>query len=135
MFYIPSTLWLGGLSMGRFVGICLVLVSTPALAAGFPVPAAYGTLSACAAFAAGGGQAIVKGDDMSAVLVTPDAIVAAGLICPSDQARVEGGKVVAQCTVTPHQPFTLTATIKEDASARIAKYWVGNASFTLARCD
>jgi hypothetical protein len=121
--------------MGHFVGICLVLVGTPALAAGFPVTTAYGTPSACAAFAAGGVQSIVKGDDMSAVLVTPDAIVAAGLTCPSDQAHVEGSKVVAQCTVAPDQPFTLTATIEEDASARIAKYSVGNASFTLARCD
>jgi hypothetical protein len=121
--------------MSRVLTVCLSLASTPALAAQFPVTAAYGTPSACVALAELGMQAIVNGDDLNAVLITPTDIAAAGLTCQSDNAKVNGANVVAACIATPDQPFTLTATIEEDARKGVVKYIAGRATVTLKRCD
>jgi len=132
---LPRGAALGVRSMGRLLGFCLILASTTAFAAGFPVAAAYGTASACAAFLEGGVHAVVTGDDLSAILVTPIEVAAAGLTCSADKAQVDGVKVVAACTVAPDQPFTLTATIEENASAGIVKYSAGEVTVTLKRCN
>jgi hypothetical protein len=121
--------------MSCFLAMCLVLVSTAARAGHFPVTAAYGTASACAAFAEGGIQAVETGDDVSAILITRSEVAAAGLVCPADKAEVKGTKVTAACTLGQDQPFKLVATIEEDATARTVKYSSGVATVILNRCD
>ena len=108
--------------MSRFIALCLVAVSTVARAGHFPVTAAYGTPSACAAFAEGGIQAVETGDDVSAILVTRTDLAAVGLTCPADKADVKGTKVTAACTLAQDQPFKLVATIEENAPAKTVKY-------------
>lgn len=121
--------------MSSLLAFCFVLASTAALARDFPVTAAYGTPSACAAFAEGGIQAVETGDDVSAILVTPSEVAAAGLICPADKAEVKGTKVTAACTLGQDQPFKLVATIEENAPAKIVKYLSGVITVVLNRCD
>jgi hypothetical protein len=121
--------------MSRFLVFCFMLVSTAARAGHFPVTVAYGTPSACAAFAEGGIQAVETGDDVSAILVTPSDLAAAGLVCPADKADVNGTKVTAACTLGQDQPFKLVATIEENAPAKTAKYSSGVATVILNRCD
>jgi hypothetical protein len=119
----------------RFLALCLIAVSTVARAGHFPVTAAYGTPSACAAFAEGGIQAVETGDDVSAILVTPSDVAAVGLTCPADKADVKGTKVTAACTLAQDQPFKLVATIEENAPAKTVKYSSGLATVILNRCD
>ena len=121
--------------MSRVLAFCLIVVSTAARAGHFPVTAPYGTASACAAFAEGGIQAVEIGDDVSAILVTPNEVAAAGLICPADKAEVRGTKVSAACTLGQDEPFKLVATIEENAPAKTVKYSSGVATVILNRCN
>ena len=114
---------------------CLVLLSTAARAGQFPVSAAYGTPSACAAFAQGGVQAVEAGDDVSAMLVTPNELAAAGLKCPADKAQVKGIRVTVECVLAGDQPFQLTARIDENAAAKTVTYSSARATAILGRCD
>jgi hypothetical protein len=121
--------------MSCFLAICLVLVSTAAHAGHFPVTAAYGTASACAAFAESGVQAVEAGDDVGAILVTPSEVAAAGLRCPADKAEVSGTKVTAACTLGQDQPFKLDATIDENTRTKTVRYSSETASVILNRCE
>jgi hypothetical protein len=104
--------------MSRFLVCCFILVNTAAGAQIFPVTAPYGTASACAVFAEGGAQAVETGEDVSAILVTPTEVAAAGLRCASDKAEVKGTKVTAACTLGQDQPFKLDATIEENTRTK-----------------
>jgi len=120
--------------MTCFLAFSLVLVSTAAVAGQFPVTAAYGTPSACVAFEQNGIQAVESSDDVSAILITPKEFAAAGLSCPADQADIREGKVIAKCTIGESEPFTLSATIRENAGAGTAEYSSQTARVTLNRC-
>jgi hypothetical protein len=120
--------------MTCFLVFSLVLLSSAAIAGEFPVTAAYGTPSGCAAFEQSGIRAVESGDDVSAILITPKEIAASGLTCPADQADVREGKVIAKCTVGESEPFTLAATIEENAGAGTAEYSSQTARVTLNRC-
>ena len=120
--------------MTCFLAFSLVLVSTAAVAGQFPVTAAYGTPSACVAFEQNGIQAVESSDDVSAILITPKEFAAAGLSCPADQADRLEGKVIAKCTIGESEPFTLSATIHENAGAGTAEYSSQTARVTLNRC-
>jgi hypothetical protein len=114
---------------------CLLLLSTTARAGEFPVTGAYGTPSACAAFARGGAQAVEAGDDVGAVLITPSELAAAGLKCPADKAQVKGIRVTVECVLAGDQPFELTARIDENAIAKTVTYSSSIATAILGRCD
>jgi hypothetical protein len=83
----------------------VILVATAARAGDFPVTAAYGTASACAAFAQGGVQAVEAGQDVDAVLITPKELAAAGLSCAAEKAHVKGISVTAECVLAGGEPF------------------------------
>ncbi len=121
--------------MSRFLAASLIVVSTAARAGDFPVTAAYGTPSACAAYAQGGVQSIEAGDDVSAVLITPNELAAAGLSCPADKAQVEGIRVTAECVLAGGAPFQLTARIEENTVAKTVTYSSPISSVILGRCE
>ena len=113
----------------------LVLLSATARAGEFPVTAAYGTPSACAAFVHGGVQAVEAGDDVTALLITPSELAAAGLKCPADKAQIRGIQVTAECVLAGDQPFELTARIDENTAAKTVTYSSSIATAILGRCD
>jgi hypothetical protein len=115
----------------------LVLLSATARAGELPVTAAYGTPSACAAFAHGGGvQAVEAGEDVTALLITPSELAAAGLKCPADKAEVRGISVTVECVLAgSDQPFELTARIDENAAAKTVTYSSSISTAILGRCD
>jgi hypothetical protein len=125
----------GGGSTRLFLLVCLVVFSTTAYAGEFPVSAAYGTPSACAAFAKGGTEAVEAGDDLSAVLVTPSELVAAALVCPAEKAQVRGIEVTVECVLAGDQPFELTARIEENAAEKTVTYSSAIATAVLSRCE
>jgi hypothetical protein len=115
---------------------CIVLLSTTARAGEFPVTAAYGTPSACAAFVHGGVQAVEAGEDVTALLITPSELAAAGLKCPADKAQVRGIEVTVECVLAgSDQPFELTARIDENTAAKTVTYSSSISTAILGRCD
>ena len=113
-----------------------MLVSTTARAGEFPVTAAYGTPSACAAFVHGGVQAVEAGEDVTALLITPSELAAAGLKCPADKAQIRGISVTVECVLAgSDQPFELTARIDENATAKKVTYSSSISTAILGRCD
>jgi hypothetical protein len=121
--------------MSCFLAFCLILVTAAAQAGQFPVKAAYGTAVACAAFADGGIEAVDAGQDVSALLVTPDDLAAPGLRCPGDKAEIKGAQVKTVCTLGEDEPFTLAAVIEENDADRTVKYSSATGTIILRRCS
>ena len=91
--------------------------------------------SACAAFVHGGVQAVEGGEDVTALLITPSELAAAGLKCPADKAQIRGINVTVECVLAGDQPFELTARIDENAVAKTVTYSSSIATAILGRCD
>ena len=88
------------------------------------------------AFAHGGVQAVEGGEDVTALLITPSELAAAGLKCPADKAQVRGISVTVECVLAgSDQPFELTARINENAAAKTVTYSSSISTAILGRCD